>query len=40
LVEPLTVISSTSSQIVVELDVPLVAFDLPTFYLSQGPPAL
>lgn len=24
---------------VVEIDVPQVAFDLPTFYLSQGPPA-
>jgi hypothetical protein len=25
---------------VVDIDVPRVAFDVPTFYLSQGPPAL
>ena len=38
-----TVVSSlvqVTVEAVVDIDVPLVAFDLPTFYLSQGPPAL
>lgn len=29
-----------AAEAIVTIDVPPVAFDLPTFYLSQGPPAL
>lgn len=29
-----------AAEAIVTIDVPLVAFDLPTFYLSQGPPTL